>query len=114
MNEGPYGFIPKRNGSWSLDRKIFFNRGVIKQQFKIMKDQEPIKTQEDADVSKLLIVEQSMKALGINRKEAELRLKAMLQSGVLDRAGDSTDLLFQVTVDIAMRIPQLSESQKIN
>lgn len=55
------------------------------------------------------LVEISIEQLSISRKQAELRVEALLQSGVLDMFNDPDETAFAIVVDVAMKIPQLHE-----
>lgn len=54
------------------------------------------------------LVKTTKDTLGITELAAELRIKALYKSGVLDRFESFDDPLFQFTVDVAIRIPQTS------
>lgn len=53
----------------------------------------------------------TMNRLNISREQAELRMEAMFQSKILDKFDSPNDELFAYTVDMALRIPQISEKE---
>ena len=60
------------------------------------------------DQTRSYLIEMAVKALGISRKAAELRINAFLKSGLIDKYKVTPDdMLFQVITDIAMQIPQI-------
>ena len=68
---------------------------------------EPIKSQREADQTRKYLIGVSMETLGISEKAAVLRVDAVLKSGVLDRFGAPNEIIFQLVVDVAMRITQI-------
>lgn len=58
------------------------------------------------------LVKTAVDTLGISKKAAELRIKAIRQSGILAKFGPPDGVPFQAAIDAAMQIPQLGESEK--
>lgn len=57
------------------------------------------------------VAEMSMKKLGISKRTALLRVKALHASGILGKFGSPSELPFQIAIDAAMQIPQLGEKE---
>jgi len=57
------------------------------------------------------LVNGAVKALGITKKAAKLRVKAIVKSGILSKFGTPDTVPFQIAVDAAMMIPQLGEKE---
>lgn len=60
------------------------------------------------------MIQTTMNRLNISREQAEMRMEAMFQSKILYRFDSPEDALFAYTVDMALRIPQLIESEVKN
>jgi len=69
--------------------------------------EEPIKSQQEAKRIRENTIIMTVLALGITEKAAELRIDALIKSGILDKYGPPESTIFQFAVDIAMRIPQI-------
>jgi len=52
-----------------------------------------------------------MEKLKVSRRTAELRISAIIKSGILDELGSPNEAHFQFGIDVAMRIPQLGEKE---
>ena len=70
---------------------------------------EPIKDEKEFQQVKEYLVTTAMKTLGISRNAAELRIQAIVKSGILTNLGPPNEQPFQIGIDVAMRIPQLHE-----
>ena len=72
------------------------------------------RTEEQKEFAKAyeFLVTTAIKVLKISRKAAELRLKAIIKSGILSELGSPGEQAFQIGIDVAMRIPQLGESEE--
>lgn len=57
------------------------------------------------------LVQTTVDTLGITEHAARLRIKALMQSGILFKFGTPDQQSFQIAVDAAMQIPQLGESE---
>jgi len=54
------------------------------------------------------LINMAISTLGISYSQAKLRIEALIKSEVLKGLNPS-DVKFQITVDVAMQIPQLKE-----
>lgn len=72
---------------------------------------ELVTTQDEYDLVEDYLVRTAVKTLGISKKAAKLRVKAILKSGILSKYGSPNEIPFQIAIDCAMRIPQLGESE---
>ena len=69
-------------------------------------------TQDEFDKAEAYLVGVAMSKLGISKKAATLRVKAIIKSGILTKFGLPDEVPFQAAIDAAMQIPQLGESEE--
>ena len=65
----------------------------------------------EKEQAKERIIQMAMHTLDISRKQAELRVEAMNQSGLLEKYKDEgpNSAMFKFVADTCMQIPQLHE-----
>lgn len=68
-------------------------------------------TQEVYNAIEKNLVTMAVSTLKITEKAAKLRVKALVQSGILSKFGSPDSTPFQIAIDTAMQIPQLGESE---
>ena len=68
-------------------------------------------TEEQYNVIESKLVKMAIETLNISEKAAKLRIKAIIKSGILEKFGEPTGMIFQIAIDSAMMIPQLGESE---
>jgi hypothetical protein len=57
------------------------------------------------------LVKIAMETVKIPKRTAELRIKAIIKSGIMNELGSPDGQPFQIGIDVAMRIPQLGEKE---
>ena len=53
----------------------------------------------------------AMEKMNISKRTAELRIKAIQKSGILEKLGSPDNPTFQIGIDVAMQIPQLGKKE---
>ena len=66
----------------------------------------PKDAQEEKEIREFLI-KTTIETLGISEKAANLRIDAILKSGILGKFGHPDHQSFQIAVDAAIQIPQI-------
>lgn len=70
-----------------------------------------VKTQKEYNQIEKYLVSEAIQKLGITEKQAKLRIKAIVKSGILNKFGSPDQAPFQIAVDAAMQIPQLGKRE---
>lgn len=71
----------------------------------------PVKNQEEFNEVEKYLIETASRVMGITEKAAKLRVRAIIQSGIMSKFGPADQEPFQIAIDAAMMVPQLGESE---